>query len=409
MKRSVLIIFYIFIFQLSFAQFQSQRDTNDIEIKEVRSTLDKATGYTYLGGGEWATAKNKIPYIQTQKSAEGASDASMSRRESRKIKRKLRATKAEKKLGKVNFEAMELRDIIINGQAFQLLQVRKEKGNFEFPLIKEGFSTYEVMDYYVFRADRLEQVLPSPLVFNKPYVVDLKVFVSDEIPYYKTKNIDALISKKVRSTIFSRQMESFSTTNLLLTLYPTVDEGEKRMRFNLINSYNKPYVTRSYYNEKNLKELFNTKFFETDFESFKDFIGTPSISFQYSDSQPTTFEGYCELGLNQYQYGDYYNAVANLNKALRMRPDYDHFEVYSHRANAKYRLGDLYGALDDYNQALDYRPEEQESQKEWLKNYMNRGVVKYHLGDRSEACSDWKRAYEQGVAKAGEYLEKHCQ
>jgi tetratricopeptide (TPR) repeat protein len=83
--------------------------------------------------------------------------------------------------------------------------------------------------------------------------------------------------------------------------------------------------------------------------------------------------------------------------------------VYSHRANAKYRLGDLYGALDDYNQALDYRPEEQESQKEWLKNYMNRGVVKYHLGDRSEACSDWKRAYEQGVAKAGEYLEKHCQ
>ncbi|MDZ7776866.1 MAG: hypothetical protein U5L09_15290 [Bacteroidales bacterium] len=195
----------------------------------------------------------------------------------------------------------------------------------------------------------------------------------------------------------------------MLTLYPTVDEGEKRMRFNLINSYNKPYVTRSYYNEKNLKELFNTKFFETDFESFKDFIGTPSISFQYSDSQPTTFEGYCELGLNQYQYGDYYNAVANLNKALRMRPDYDHYEVYSHRANAKYRLGDLYGALDDYNQALDYRPEEQESQKEWLKNYMNRGVVKYHLGDRSEACSDWKRAYEQGVEKAGEYLEKHCQ
>ncbi|MDZ7776867.1 MAG: hypothetical protein U5L09_15295 [Bacteroidales bacterium] len=105
-----------------------------------------------------------------------------SRRESRRIKRKLKATKAEEKLGKVNFEALELRDIIINGQAFQLLQVKKEKGNFEFPLIKEGFSTYEVMDYYVFRADRLEQVLPSPLVFNKPYVVDLKVFVSDDVP-----------------------------------------------------------------------------------------------------------------------------------------------------------------------------------------------------------------------------------
>ncbi len=410
MRKTVSILFFAFLLQWSFAQFQSEQDTNDVVIKDIRSKLKKATGYIYLGGGEWETGKNKIPFVQTQKSAEdAAASAALNKREARKIKRKLKATRAEKKLGKENFEVLELRDMVINGQAFQILQVKKTRGNFEFPMIKEGFSTFESMDYYVFRANRLEQVLPSPLVFNKPYVADLKVFVSDEIPYYKTKNVEALISKKVRRTLFSRRLESFSTTNLLLALYPTVDEGEKLMRFNLVRTYNKPYVVRSYYKDENLQELFKTKFYETGFDRFKDFIGTPAVSFQYSDTQPTDFEGYCKLGINQYNYGDYYNAVANLNKALRMRPDYDHYALYSHRANAKYRLGDLYGALDDYNQALDLRPDGSEELKEWYRNYMNRGVVKFQLGDKQEACSDWKRAYEMGVKDVESILKKYCQ
>ncbi|MGM0566902.1 MAG: tetratricopeptide repeat protein [Bacteroidota bacterium] len=409
MRRSVLIILSLLIWQMSWAQFQRQEDTNDIEIKDVRTTLKKATGYIYLGAGEWETGKNKIPYIRTQKSSEEASEARLSKREQRKIKQQLKATKAEQRLGQENFLKMELRDVIIDGQAFQLLQIWREKGRFEFPLIKEDFSTYESVEYFVFRADRLEQILPSPLIFNKPYIVDLKVFVKDEISFPDSKNVDALISKRIQNATYEKKLTSYSTTNLLLALYPAVDEGDRKMRFNLIPNYNKAYTQRSYYNEENLKNLFDKKYFETDFERFKDFIGTPSISFQYSDSQPTTFEGFCKLGVNQYQYGDYYNSVANLNKALRMKPNYDHFAMYTHRGNAKYRLGDLYGALEDYNMALDYRPADPEKEKEWLKNYTNRGVVKFHLGDRSEACSDWKRAYEQGVEQAGELLKQHCQ
>ncbi len=409
MRKSVFIILILLIPTLSWGQFQQQEDTGDVKLKDVRSSLKKATGYVYLGSGEWESGKNKIPYIRTQKSAEQAAEASLSKREQRRIKQKLKATREEQRLGQENFIKMELRDVIIDGQAFQLLQIWKEKGEFEFPLIKEGFSTYESIDYYLFRAERLEQILPSPLVFNQPYVVDLKVFVNDKISYPDSKNVDALISKKIRNATYQRKLASYSTTNLLLALYPTVDEGDRKMRFNLIENYNKAYTQRSYFNRENLKNLFDKRYFEVDFESFKDFIGTPSISYQYTDSQPTTFEGFCKLGINQYQYGDYYNAVANLNKALRMKPDYDHFAMYTHRGNAKYRLGDLYGALDDYNLALEYRPADPEKENDWFKNYTNRGVVKFHLGDKSEACSDWKRAYEQGVEQAGELLKKHCQ
>lgn len=200
MRKTVSILFFAFLLQWSFAQFQSGRDTNDVVIKDIRSKLEKATGYIYLGGGEWETGKNKIPFIQTQKSAEdAAASAALNKREARRIKRKLKATRAEKKIGKENFEVLELRDMVINGQAFQILQVKKTRGNFEFPMIKEGFSTYESMDYYVFRADRLEQVLPSPLVYNKPFVADLKVFVSDEIPLLQNqeyRSTDIKESKK---------------------------------------------------------------------------------------------------------------------------------------------------------------------------------------------------------------------
>lgn len=411
MRKSAFVILLTMILgSTSYAQFRYEKDTNDIVIKEVRSTLDKATGYIYLGGGEWESAKNKIPFIVTNKSAEAAAEAAaLKKSEERKVRRRLKATSGEKKLGKENFKVMELRDMVLNGQAFQVLQVKYTRGRYEFPIIKEGFNTYETMDYYVFRSEQLKDVFPNPLVFNKPYIVNLKVFVSEEIPYYYTKDVEAMISKKVRSSMYDRNLESFSTTNLLMALYPVVEDGEKKLQFNLIRSYNKDYVIRSYYKKENLEELFHTKYYETEFDAFKDFIGSPAITFMYSDKEPTTFEGFCDLGVNQYNYGDYYNSVANLNKALRMKPDYDHYALYSHRANAKYKMGDLYGALDDYNRALDLKPVDPEQYKEWLRNYLNRGTVKLHLGDKSDACSDWKRAYEKGLKSAKEVLEEYCQ
>ena len=409
MKRTVLLIVAILLVSFLDAQTKRGQDTNRVNVGEVRSTLEKATGWANKGGGEWISAKNKIPYVVKQKSAEEISERALSKKEKRKSKRQLKAGENARELGKRNFIRMEMVDISVNKQAFQGLIIKKEKGQYEFPLIKEGFSKYKYLEYYVFRSEKLKQILPNPLVFNKPYAVDLKVFTKGEIPYYESKNIKTIIQGKVKESLYKKNLKSFNPGNLLMTLYPVVQEGEKFMRFNFIRTYNKYYINRSYYEEENLEQLFDSYYYETEFERFKDFIGTPNISLQYADEEPDTFEGYCKLGINQYQYGDYYNSLASLNKALRMNPQYDEYLLYAHRGNVKFELGDNYGALEDYNRALDHEPSGQENRNKWLQCYYNRGVVKFHLGDVNDACADWKKAYEKGFDRAGELLKKHCQ
>lgn len=409
MKNTILLIVGLVVTIIAEAQMRRSSDTSQVKIEEIRSTLEEATGWINKGGGEWLSGENKIPAVVKQKTAEETAESALNKREKRRIKRKLKATKDSRELGQENFTSIAIMDIMINKQAFQGLLIKKEAGDYEFPLIKEGFSKYETLEYYVFRSEKLKQILPNPLVFNKPYVVDLKVLASGKIPYYDKKNVNTIIRGSIKESLYKQQLRSFSPGNMLLALYPVVKEGQKLMRFNMIRTYNKYYVNRSYYEKENLNKLFDSHYFETDFDRFKDFIGTPNVSLQYADENPTTFEGYCRLGINQYQYGDYYNAVANLNKALRLAPNYNEYLLFAHRANAKFKLGDYFGAVEDFNRALEYEPEPGDEHKKWLRCYYNRGVVKYHLKDVQEACADWKTAYERGIDKAGEMLKKHCQ
>lgn len=410
MKQTVLLITALLMVFWADAQRGRSDDTNRVDIKEVRSTLEKATGWVNKGGGDWVSAENKIPAVMKQKTAEEIAEGETSRRKSRRLKRKLKSTEKDKELGKENFIEIEMMDIMVNNQAFQGMIIKKEKGEYEFPMIKEGFTKYKAIEYYIFRSERIKQILPNPLVFNEPYAVDLKVFASGDIPYYENKDINTIIQGDIKESLFKQDLSSFSPGNLLLTLYPVVYEGERLMRFNFIRTYNKYYVNRSYFNEDNLLQLFNSFYFETDFDRFKDFIGTPNISLQYTDEQPTTFEGYCRLGINQYQYGDYYNSVASLNKALRMNPEYDDYLLFAHRGNAKFKLGDYFGAVEDFSRALEYEPsKDQDHYDKWLQCYYNRGVIKYHLDDKRDACADWKEAYEKGLEQAGDLIKKYCQ
>jgi hypothetical protein len=409
MKRTISFLVAIFSFTYVFGQSGGLDDAVEIDIKPVRSALIHATGWINQGGGNWLSGDNKIPYILTEKSAAQAAQETMSRREERRIRKRLKASREEKMLGKDNFTRLELRDVLIDGQSFQVLIIKKTVGEYEFPIIKENFNSYEKIDYYVFRSERLQEVLPSSLTFNEPYIADLQVFTSGEIPYYKSKNVPVIISNKIKKSLYKRSLNSYSATNMLIACYPVVEEGERLMRFNLFRSYNKAYMTRSYYEQHNLQEIFTTQYYQTPFSQFKEFIGTPSVVFRYSDEQPTTFKEFCKLGLNQYQYGDYYNAVANLNKALRLRPDYSSYVLYAHRGNAKFKMGDLFGAIDDYNRAIDYEPASAEDKLEWVQCYYNRGIVKFHLNDVNEACADWTHAFELGLEKAGEKIEQYCQ
>jgi len=381
MKKVFLTIGIIILSYFVYSQASQQVDTIYLKLDDARSSIKDITGWQNKGNGTWLKAKNKIPFIMTQDNAEQASKGVFSKKEAKKIEKKLKASREDKKLGKDNLQEMSISDMIINNQPYQVLMLKRIVGKYEFPLIKESFSSYESLDYYVFKSEKIEQIFPNQLVFNKPYVVDLETFISGTISYYKSKDVKGIITRQIQMGLYKHSLRSYSTNNLLFALYPIMKDGVKYMRFNLIESYNKYYVTRGYHEESNLIKIFNNQY---------------------------TYEGYYRLGMRQYQYGDYYSAVASFDKALRLNPNTNDFMIYSQRGNAKHQLGDYFGAIEDFNHAIDIQPSS-DTYELWLRNYYNRGISKFALGDTRDACVDWKKAFDYNVKGSEKLINKYCQ
>jgi len=96
-----------------------------------------------------------------------------------------------------------------------------------------------------------------------------------------------------------------------------------------------------------------------------------------------TAEEWYNLGKNKGQSGDYKGAIADLNQAIKIKPDYAN--AYNGRGVAKYNLGDKQGAIADYNQAIKIKPD-------YADAYHNRGLAKYNLGDKQGAIADYNQA-----------------
>ena len=58
-------------------------------------------------------------------------------------------------------------------------------------------------------------------------------------------------------------------------------------------------------------------------------------------------------------------------------------------------------ARNDFSMALDLDPGNPQT-------YLDKGIAELNLGNSKAACYAFKRAYDLGLYKAGEYLEKYC-
>ncbi|MDE6046316.1 MAG: tetratricopeptide repeat protein, partial [Alistipes sp.] len=93
-------------------------------------------------------------------------------------------------------------------------------------------------------------------------------------------------------------------------------------------------------------------------------------------------------------------AIADLNKALKLCPDFAH--AYYNRANLRALSGNLPEAFDDYTQAIALDP--------WLAEaYYNRGIIQLLMKDTRKGCLDLSKAGELGIAEAYDLLKRHTQ
>ena len=92
-------------------------------------------------------------------------------------------------------------------------------------------------------------------------------------------------------------------------------------------------------------------------------------------------------GIDKYDRGDYYGAIADYTKAIEINPRFA--DAYYNRGNLKRDLEDYYGAIADYTKAIEINPR-------YVEAIENRGFAKSKLKDYEGACMDYRKALSLG-------------
>ena len=127
-----------------------------------------------------------------------------------------------------------------------------------------------------------------------------------------------------------------------------------------------------------------------------DFISSIDNSYQRItiDSDPAN-----RLNNRSKRTYSYDEAIADLNKAAKLFPDFAH--IYYNRANLQALSGNLPEAFEDYTKAIELNPSFAEA-------YYNRGVVQIFMKDTRKGCLDLSKAGELGITAAYELLKQYA-
>ena len=127
-----------------------------------------------------------------------------------------------------------------------------------------------------------------------------------------------------------------------------------------------------------------------------DFISSIDNSYQRItiDSDPAN-----RLNNNSKRTYSYDEAVADLNKAVKLFPDFAY--AYYNRANLLALSGSLPEAFEDYTKAISLNPAFAEA-------YYNRGIIQLFMKDTRKGCLDISKAGELGIVEAYEVLKRYA-
>ena len=115
---------------------------------------------------------------------------------------------------------------------------------------------------------------------------------------------------------------------------------------------------------------------------------------------PTDDEAIYRKGLIQYENGKYLDAIQSFNGALNLEKG--KAEYYFARGKTYAATGTIRYADKDMSMSLDLDPLNGEV-------WFEKGLLSDKLGNRTGACHCYQKAFQYGIFKAGELLDKYCQ
>ena len=121
------------------------------------------------------------------------------------------------------------------------------------------------------------------------------------------------------------------------------------------------------------------------------FLSTSGITILSSQKvNAETSTSYYKLGRKDFDKGDFYSALSNFNKALKIKPDFA--QVYISSCGAKINIGMYADALKDCDKALSISKSNKSVYIDKATLFANRCGAKLHVGDPYEAIFDCNKA-----------------
>ncbi|MDA3943578.1 MAG: tetratricopeptide repeat protein [Bacteroidetes bacterium] len=409
-------ILSIFLVLVSLSLFGQESDENyelqDFSIlSPVQSQIVSARGWSMQDNGKWAYSDNRIPYTDSRTNT---------------IRKP-----AVDQLGLDNFISIEMYKIMIDDQQYNILIKKYIDGEYEFQYLAKGWKSYNSLDYYVFKSDKLFELMPEEVPFNTMYLVDLECFYVGKIRNYE-KTVTS--SRGLKLTNYATgAIESFPSSkdgdytdiiiktiqdvksgliindgNLIFAVYP-IKSGEKEVaRFKFIKTYNNDNLIKLQTSPDNWTNLFDNFFYEVPFSTFRSFIEDSRSYYVSVEKEISAYTTHYNWGVLRYQIGDYLGATEAFYRALEEDPDAPDFMIYAYLGNALSKSGKYFDAIAFFDKAIELKPTRVMDYSNWVKNYFNRGVAKYYLDRPEDACIDWKKSYDLGYGSASEYLNDFC-
>lgn len=397
-KNQFLIVLTILLLTSNQVISQTNCDTEDdsdlvnfSSLSPVQSEINDLRGWAKQDNGTWLSAPNRIPFTD-EKTNKG--------------------NRGERKLGQDNMISIQLRKVMIGNKQYNVLVKKYHDGDYEFPVLKEEWTGFKSLDFYVFPSSKLAEILPEEIPFNEQYAVNLNVFARGTVRDYENKYEDDEIMRAIQKV---ERAEIVNDWNIIFAVFPIKNGDDEVVRFKLIKSFNKSFLASYYTAPSNWENNFDVTFYETNFFRFKSFIRNAEeyvldVTEDVSNlSNKSAYENNYNWGILKYQMGDWPSAIDYFNKALVENPEAKDFLIFSFRGNARSKMQQYGDAISDFDRALDIKPTDIMDYSNWVKNYFNRGVAKYYLDDMTGACRDWNKALELGFGQAHDFILDYCE
>lgn len=383
--KSCIIFLFILSGSLLFGQ-SPERPKKEIPlITDVVASIKEAQGWMLQNNGEWINNQNKIPF----------KNYAQNKRKGGKYN-----------LGLDNFDHIDIRSITINNEVLSILLIYSQGGNYEFPVLEEGWNQYNILTYYVFKEFKWNSMFPDSTVFNKPYAVNMDIICTDEIVDYNEESYLFEIENHIRQAIYQQEQNN---TNLIFAAYPVKVRDNTYFRFKFYETINKPEIYIKYLLEYNWEKLFRNYYYETDYTDFSSFVHKIAAIDPSKVNSPDYYLHFIKIGIDKFNEEEYRSALQNFIKASMVNPpDTALISIFTWKGKCKISLKSYHEAIEDFDQAIAITPNTMAEKNNWIMAHFERGVAYNAIHDYENACLDWNFALQNGVGEAYDMIKKHC-